>query len=120
LSVNQGDLFALYSWDEVEKEMQPQHIMLRVGDWYLDGNGVSNFDRLVTHWQTIEQLEVGEVAPISLGEALAQFCGVYQAEVLEQISDMLSQTISRDWIAWAKGQHQASEWYLIEQSAVRL
>lgn len=111
-----GDLFALYTWLEDDQMHQPQHVVLRVGEWYLDGNGVSGYDELTAHWLEAEGLEIDEVAPITVEESLDSFCGVYSNEAIVQISLLLSAAMHDSLIAWAHEQHTQSDWYILSRA----
>jgi len=43
----------------------PQHVVVRVGDVYLDGDGASSAWRLVQRWEKLEWMDVTDIVPFS-------------------------------------------------------
>lgn len=41
------------------------HVLVRVGSCYLDGDGISTLDELVERWVTVERVNVQSVAPVT-------------------------------------------------------
>lgn len=66
-----SELWAIYSEvgsDVLRPDVIPQHVVVRIGDCYLDGDGASNEGELLERWEKVEQLRYPELRPANVKE----------------------------------------------------
>jgi hypothetical protein len=66
----ESELWAIYSWMDSEffNTKMPQHVVVKIGDCYLDGDGASSEEELLKRWYVEEGLQEPELAPINVEE----------------------------------------------------
>jgi hypothetical protein len=65
-----SELWAIYSWmdSDFHAGKMPQHVVVKVGDCYLDGDGASSKEQLLYRWYAEEGLQEPELFPVNVEE----------------------------------------------------
>jgi hypothetical protein len=66
-----SELWAVYSEvgsDVLRPDRIPQHVVLRIGDCFLDGDGASTEKQLLDRWEKVEGLRDPELRPANIAE----------------------------------------------------
>lgn len=93
--IPKSKLIILMGNGKTQKEIQPQHALVQVGNYFIDGDGVSTKDALIKRWETLEGILNIKIEPFEPSKHKADFIDLEKTNRFKIAEHKLQDYLSR-------------------------
>ena len=103
-----GDAATPYQIVQSEDQRNSEHALVRVGDWYLDGDGVSSETELIRRWYEDEELDRVVLRPFDPDQEPPEHAGERSSFCLDEarvceLAELIDAKVGREALLSLRG-----------------